>query len=119
MDQDGGGLALLELRLEPVELFFAQRAYIGIETERSAVLSAAEEIVEVDKFIAFAIQGGIRLGVEPGLVHVERLGAVEVEDWDLEPAVGARLEREAPVRSESCAGFMEAESWERPWQMGS
>lgn len=56
MNEDKGGLALLKLRFEPVQLLFPERADAGIEVRRGAVLRAAQEVTEVDEAETFIVQ---------------------------------------------------------------
>ena len=55
VDEDEGGLVLLELGFEPVKLLFAERAGARVEVRRGVVLGAAEEVVQVDEFVTFVV----------------------------------------------------------------
>lgn len=64
VDEDEGRLVMLQLGFEPVELVFTERAAAGVEVGSGVVLRAAEEIIQVDEFVALVVQDGVRLRIE-------------------------------------------------------
>jgi hypothetical protein len=67
MHENERRFVLLELGLEPMQLYFAQRSDARLEIGRRAVLRTAKKIVQVDEFPSFVIQNRVWLGVEFGL----------------------------------------------------
>ena len=67
VDEDEGGLMLLKLSLEPVQLLFPERTDVRMEVRRGVVLRAAEKIIEVNEFVTLVVQDRVRLRIELGL----------------------------------------------------
>src|ERR1700742_909160 len=64
VDEHKRWLSFLELRLKPVELCFTKRADVRVEIRRCIVLRAAQEVIQVDEFVALVVQNRVGIGVE-------------------------------------------------------